>query len=332
MICLEWHGLKRRGLLAGGALLAAPGLIARSWAQEGYPSKPIRLVLGFAPGGVADIVARLVAPKLSELMGQTALVDNRPGAGGIVATEAVARSAPNGHTLLWTTSSTATGVALYKRLPYDALTDLAFVSTVSYFDHVLAVAPGFEPRDLRQTIAYGRANPGRLNIGSISVGNAQHLGAELLRAMLGIEATVVTYRGTPDLLNAVVAGDVQIASEILPPVLPQIQAGRLRALAIATAERFPLLPDAPTAEEAGLPGYVVRSWNGISVPAATPPAIVERLSQAVGTVMANAELRGRLRDLGVSPGANAPAEFRSFFAAETRRWGKVIDEARIERQ
>ena len=329
---MSMAGPKRRGLLAGGLLLAAPRFLSGAWAQEPYPSKPIRLVLGFAPGGVADIVARLVAPRLSEVLGGTVLVDNRPGAGGIVATEAVVRSAPDGHTLLWTTSSTATGVALYKRLPYDALSDLAFISTVSYFDHVLAVAPGFAPRDLRETIAYGRANPGRLNIGSISVGNAQHLGAELLRAMLGIEATVVTYRGTPDLLNAVVAGDVQIASEILPPVLPQLQAGRLRALAIATKERFPLLPDAPTAEESGLPGYVVRSWNGISAPAATPPAIVERLSKAVGFVMAHPELRGRLQELGVSPGANSPSEFKAFFSAEARRWGAVIDEARIERQ
>ncbi|MFC0386186.1 tripartite tricarboxylate transporter substrate-binding protein [Muricoccus vinaceus] len=322
----------RRQLLAGGALLAGVAPLRRARAQDGYPSKPIRLLLGFAPGGVADIVARLVAPRLSELLGQPVLVDNRPGAGGIVATEAAVRAAPDGHTLLWTTSSTATGVALYKRLPYDAMSDLAFASTVSFFDHVLAVAPGFEPRDLRQTIAYGRANPGRLNIGSISVGNAQHLGAELLRAMLGIEATVITYRGTPDLLNAVVAGDVQIASEILPPVLPQIQAARLRALAMATKERFPLLPDAPTAEESGLPGYVVRSWNGISAPAATPPAVVERVSQAVGAVMANADLRARLRDLGVSPGASSPAEFRGFFGAETRHWAQVIDEARIERQ
>lgn len=325
-------GFKRRGLLASGVLLAAPGLVGRSWAQDGYPTKPIRLMLGFAPGGVADIVARLVAPRLSEVLGGTVLVDNRPGAGGIVATEAAVRSAPDGHTLLWTTSSTATGVALYKRLPYDAMTDLAYVSTVSFFDHVLAVGPGFGPRDLRETIAYGRAHPGRLNIGSISVGNAQHLGAELLRAMMGIDATVVTYRGTPDLLNAAAAGDVHIASEILPPVLPQIQGGRLRALAMATAERFPLLPDAPTAEESGLPGYVVRSWNGISAPAATPPAIVERLSQAVGVVMGQADLQARLRDLGVSPGANTPAAFRAFFAAEARRWGGVIDEARIERQ
>jgi len=326
----------RRALSMSLLMIAAPAILRAKpvgAAEANWPDRPIRLVVGFGPGGAGDITARLLSPKLAEALGRPVVVENRPGAGSIVAAETVARAQPDGHTWLLATNTTATAPALYNRLPFDPRRDFEFVSRVSFFDHVIAVAPDLPVRSLADLAAFARANPDQLNIGSISVGNATHLGAALLRTMLGApDATLVTYRGTPELLNATATGQVQVASEILPPALPQIAAGRIRAIAIAAPERFARLPDVPTAAESGLPGYIVRSWNGIAVPARTPRPIIERLNGEIVRIMALPEIRERLLDIGVTPSTTTPEAFREFFDEEATRWARVIADAGIERQ
>ncbi|MEO3471896.1 tripartite tricarboxylate transporter substrate-binding protein [Roseomonas sp. CAU 1739] len=320
----------RRAMLAAGlcGLLASPAL-----AQPAWPSRPIRWVVGFAPGGVGDLTTRLVAAKMGTALGQTVVVENRPSAGGIVAAETVARAAPDGYTLLLLTTTDATASAIYQRLPYDIMRDLEFVGQMSFFDHVLVTGANSPYRTLGDVIAAARTRPGSINLGSIAVGNAQHLGAELFRSMTQTEMVVVPYRATPDLLNATATGDVQLASEILAPVLPQATGGRLRVLAVAAPQRFSGLPDVPTAEEAGVPGYVVRSWNGIAVPARTPRPIVDRLNAELLRTVALPEIREKLLELGVQPvTATTPESFRAYVVQEHARWSQVVTQADIPRQ
>jgi tripartite-type tricarboxylate transporter receptor subunit TctC len=327
--------LSRRRAIAIGALLAVPALLrgGAARASTAWPDRPLRLVVGFGPGGAGDITARLIGPKLSESLRQPVVVENRPGAGSIVAAESVARSKPDGHTWLLATNTTATAPALYNRLPFDPQRDFELVSRVSFFDHVIGVTPNLPVQKLSDLPAYARANPGKLNIGSISVGNATHLGAALLRSMLDLQdATLVTYRSTPDLLNAAATGEVQVISEILPPALPQITGGRIRAIAIAAPERFARLPDVPTSAESGLPGYIVRSWNGIAMPAGTPRPVVDKLNAELRRVLDLPDVRERLLDIGVSPSTTTPEGFRAFFVEEAARWSRVIADAGIEKQ
>lgn len=322
--------ISRRLLL--GAALASPALARPALAQRSWPNRPIRLVLGFAPGGVGDLTARMIAPRISEGLGQPIIIDNRPGAAGIVAAEPVARSAPDGYTMLLLTTTNSTADAMYRSLPYDTHRDFTPVARVATFDHVLLTAANSPFRTLKDVIDAARARPGSINLGSIAVGNAQHLGAELLRSMAGVDMTVVPYRSTPDLINATTTGDVHIASEILAPVLGQLQAGRLRPLAMASAERYPLLPDVPTATEHELPGYVVGSWNGVAGPAALPRPIVERMNAEIGRVLALADVREKLLELGVTPAFTSPEEFGTFIRTEGERWSRIVESAKIPKQ
>jgi tripartite-type tricarboxylate transporter receptor subunit TctC len=320
--------ISRRGLTAMGAsVLASRGAVAQS-----YPSRPIRWVLGFGAGGVGDLTARLVAPKLSEgLGGQPVLIENRPSAGGIVAAEAVARSEPDGHTLLLVTTTTATAAAMYRTLPFDTIRDFTFVGQLALFGHVIATAGNSPYPDLRSLIAAARARPGRLNLGSIGVGSAQHLSVELFKSVAQIEAAVVTYRSTPELMNAIATGEVQAGFETLAPVLPQLPTGRIRALAIPSPERFPGLPEVPTAEEAGLPGYVIRSWNGVCAPAGLPAPVLEKLNRELVRVAALPEIRARLLELGVETVSGPPGALRQLMTEEIERYSRIVTEARIER-
>lgn len=323
-------GLSRRGLLGAVAVssLARPAL-----AQRGaWPERPIRLVVGFGAGGVGDLTARLVSPRISDGLGQPIVVDNRPGAGGIASADFVKRSAPDGYTMLLVTTTNSTASALYRSLPYDILQDFVPIARMSTFDHCFLVAANSRFRTLKDVLDAARAAPGAINLGSISVGNAQHLGAELLCSMAGVTMTIVPYRSTPELLNATVTGDVQIASEILGPTLAQVQGGRLRVLAMASAERFPLLPDVPTATERDLPGYVVGSWNGVAVPAGTPGTVVERMNAEIRRALNLPEVRTRLLELGVVPAVNSPEEFTAFIRAEADRWSRIVETANIPKQ
>jgi tripartite-type tricarboxylate transporter receptor subunit TctC len=320
--------ISRRGLASAGAVAALTMGSARA---QSYPSRPIRWVLGFGAGGVGDLTARLVAPKLAEgLRGQPIVIENRPSAGGIVAAETVARSEPDGHTLLLVTTTTATAAAMYRTLPYDTMRDFTFIGQLAAFDHVIATASDGPYKDLAALIAAAKAKPHSLNLGSIGVGSAQHLSVELFKSVAGIEATVVTYRSTPELINAISTGEVQAGFETLAPVLPQL-GGRLRALAIPSSARFAGLPDIPTAAEAGLPGYLIRSWNGVCGPAGMAPPLVARLNQELVRVAALPEIRARLLELGVETAATPPEELRNLMQEEIARYSRIVTDARIER-
>jgi tripartite-type tricarboxylate transporter receptor subunit TctC len=314
--------------VASAATLATPAL-----AQRGtWPDRPIRLVVGFAPGGVGDLTARLIAPKIAEGLGQPIVIDNRPSAGGIVSAESVARSAPDGYTMLLLTTTNSTASAIYKSLPYDVVRDFAPIARIATFDHVLLTAANSPYKTLQDVLDAARAKPGSINIGSISVGNAQHLGAELLRSMTGADLTVVPYRSTPDLINATSTGDVQIASEILAPVLSQLDGGRLRALAMTSAERFPSMPNVPTATESAVPNYIVGSWNGMAAPIGTPRPVIERMNKEIVRAMAQPDIRAKLLELGVQPATSTPEEFGTFIRAEGERWAKIVQDAGIPKQ
>jgi tripartite-type tricarboxylate transporter receptor subunit TctC len=319
----------RRILLACAMLvLALPATAQTAWS----PSRPIRWIVGFAPGGVGDTTARLVGAKLAEVLGQPVVIENRPSAGGIVASETVARAEPDGHTLLLVTTTAATAPHLFRQMPYHPINDFTFVSQVASFPHIIVVAANAPYRNLQDFIAAARANPGRTNMGSVAVGTALHLSLELLKSMGEIPAEIVTYRSTGDLLNATATGTVHAAMEVAATTLGQISGGRLRALAVTSPTRVTVLPDVPTVAESGLADYRVITWNGMAAPANLPRPIVERLSGELRRVMAMPEVRDRLLPLAVEPAANGPAAMRELIVADTELWGRVISAAKIERQ
>jgi tripartite-type tricarboxylate transporter receptor subunit TctC len=301
-------------------------------AADKYPLRPLRIVVPFAPGGVGDLTARVVAHKVSELLAQQMIVDNRPSAGGVVAAEMVAKAEPDGHTMLLLNNQQAVSVALFKSLPYDPLRDFQPVSTVGNFSLVVLVSPGSPYGSLKDLIAQARANPGKLNVSTTNVGATQHLAAELFKSMAKIDVVIVPYTSTGAVLTAVRANDAQFAVEVLAPVIGQIRSGSLRALAVTTAVRTPLLPDVPSVNEAGVPGYEVTAWNGIAVPAKTPRERVERLHQAVTTALASPEVKKRFDELAVEPRPSTPEGFRAHLKSEISKWQKVIDQAHIPKQ
>lgn len=318
----------RRLLLA--AMLGSFALPAM--AQTNFPNRPIRWIVGFAPGGVGDITARLVGARLSEGLGQPVVIENRPSAGGIVASETVARAAPDGHTLLLVTATAATAPHLFRALPYHPIDDFAFVSQIASFPHSIVVAADSPHRTLQDLMAFARANPGRANLGSVSVGTALHLSLELFRSMGQVPAEIITYRSTGELLNATATGDVTAAMEVVATTLGQISGGRLRALAVTSATRAAMLPDVPTVAESGLPDYKVITWNGMAAPRGTPRPIIDRLNAEVARVMALPEIRDRLLPLGVEPAPGTPEALRALLVAETELWGRVITNAEIVKQ
>ncbi len=301
-------------------------------AASGYPARPVRIVVPFGAGGIADLTVRAVADRLAETLGQPVVVENHPGAGGVVATQMVVRAAPDGHTALLISNGTAVSAGLFKSLPYDTMKDLAPVSTLGAFDIVI-VAKGDAPyTSLAQALAHAREHPGRLNIGTINVGSTQNLAAELFKARAGIDAQVVPFGGTPALLAALLGGSVDIALEILGPVRPQVEAGKLRALAVMGMERSRFLPDVPTAAESGVAGLDVASWNGLAVPAGTPREIVLRLNREVNDALAAPGVKSRLGDLGIEARGSTPEAARALLESEIRRWSEVITRANIPRQ
>lgn len=297
-----------------------------------YPARPVKLLVPFAAGGVADITARVLAQKMSETMGQQMLVENRPSAGGILASEAVAKAEPDGYTLLFITNGNAVSASLFKSLPYDAVADFAPVSTVGFFDLVLVVNSDSKIGSVRDLMAFAKANPNKLSIGTINIGSTQNLAAELFRSMSGIDALVVPFKATPAVITALKGGDVQVAFEILAPVLGQIRGGSLKPLAVTSERRYAGLPNVPTVAESGVPGYQASSWNGVAAPSKTPRAIVDRLNREVNAAAAAPEVRQRLQDLGVEARAGTPEALGALLVAEIAKWKAVIERAKIERQ
>ena len=320
-----------RTLLQFAALIALTAAAAIAPAQP-YPARPIRFLVPFGPGGVGDITARVVAQKMSVSMGQQVIIDNRPGAGGIVASEIVARAAPDGYTLLLLNNAHAVSMSLFKSLPYDTLRDFAPISSISTFSIVLLVNADSPIKSVKDLIASARASPGKLNVGTIQIGATQHLSSELFMSMAGINVVHVPFGNTGAVLTGLRGGSVQVAFEFIAPVVGQVKAGALRALAVSTRSRFAGLPDIPTVQEAGVPGYEVMSWNGIGAPAGTPKAVINRLNQAVTAALAMPDVKQRFQELAVDTRPDTPGGFRNLIASEIGKWGKVIETAKIPRQ
>lgn len=299
---------------------------------QAYPTKPIHVVVPFGPGGVADITTRTIAPKLGDELGQPIVVDNMPGAGGIRAAEAVAHAEPDGHTLLLLTNGNAVSQALFKSLPYDPANDFAMISTVGYFSMVIVTGAQSQLKTLRDVITTAKASPGKLNVGTISPGGTQHLAGELFLSTAGIDALVVPHKTTGEVIVAVRNGNVDLAVDFIAPLLSAIRSGQLRALAVTAAKRFPGLAEVPTVIEAGVPGYDVASWNALAAPAKTPRPVVDKVRAALVRALAAPEVQKRYAELGVEGRASTPEELKDFYAAETKRWTRVVERAGIPKQ
>jgi tripartite-type tricarboxylate transporter receptor subunit TctC len=291
---------------------------------QDYPARPVRVLVGFAPGGTVDIVARLVMPKVSEALGQTVIVDNRAGASGNIATELCARAAPDGYTTLLVNPALAISASAYRRLGYDAMRDLAPVGMVANSSHLLIVHPSLPVHTVKQLIALAKARPGQLNFSSGGQGNADHLPGELLKFMTGIDIVHIPYKGGAPAAADLVAGQVSMYFAGIAVGLPLAKAGRARGLAVTTRRRSPLAPDMPTMDEAGVPGFETALWVGMFAPAGTPPAIVARLNTEVRKAVNAPELRDRLIAIGAEPFAGTPEELGSYLRNEIDKYGKVV--------
>jgi tripartite-type tricarboxylate transporter receptor subunit TctC len=317
----------RRAVLVA---LAAIGVVRPLAAQGRFPDKPITLLVPFAPGGIADLTARAVAESMGKTLGQPVIVENKPSAGSIVASQAVATAKPDGHTLLLISNGNAVSAGLFKKLPYDTLKDFAPVTTLGFFDLGLFVPANSRFATLRDAVAFARANPGKLNVGTIAVGSTQQLAAKLFETIAGIDVLVVPYKGSPAVLAALRTGEIDIAFEIVGPMIAQVSAGVVKALAVSSDRRNPALADVPTVQEAGVAGYNVASWNGLAAPAGTPPAVIEALNKAAHEAVSNAAVQERLGRLGMRLQAGTPTELQALLGSEVKRWGDVIRAAKIE--
>jgi tripartite-type tricarboxylate transporter receptor subunit TctC len=309
------------------AIFAAPSAMAQA-----FPSKPLRIVVPFAAGGAGDLTARIVGAELSASLGQPVTVENRPGAGGVVAAETVARAEPDGHTLFLMSNGTAVTASLFKSLPYDTLKDLAPVSTLGTFDLAVLVPADSPFKTLGELVAFAKANPNKLNIGSINIGSTQNLAAELFKSSADIDAQVVPFKATPELIGALRGKQVDVGVEILGPTLTQIKAGAFRALAVTGKKRSSVLPDVPTAVEAGVKGFQASSWNALAVPGKTPRPVIDRLNKDIVAALARPEVKKKLADLNIDADMSTPDEAAALLASDIKRWGAVIEKAGIPKQ
>ncbi len=321
--------MHRRPLL--GAALALPALTAQaqaSWA----PSRPIRMIVPFAAGGVADLTARAVAARIAERLGQPVVVDNRPGAGGIVAGQQLMGAPADGHTLLVASNGTAISRGLFRTLPFDPLRDFAPVVSMGAFPIAVVNAPGSPDADIAALLARLRANPGKLNIGTISSGSTQNLSAELFKIRTNTRFETIAFPGTPQLITAMLRGDIDGAFEITGPIAGQVASGAIRVLAVTSATRARGMPNVPTLTEAGVPDYDVASWNALVARAGTPAEAIAAINRAVNEALEAGDLRTALTQVGVDPLGGTVAAMGALLAADTARWAEVIEKAGIERQ
>jgi len=311
-----------------GAILAAIALGASPASGETYPSKPIRLVVPFPPSGATDIIARTLAQRLGEALGASIVVDNRPGAGGTIGSDIVAKSAPDGYTLLMATTSThSIAPSLYPKLPYVVERDFAPVIHVADATNILVVTPSLPAANVRELIALAKARPGVLNYASSGNGTIVHLTAELFASSAGIKLTHVPYKGTALALTDLMSGQVSILFDNIVSALPHVRDGKLKALAVTSAQRSPLVPDVPTVAESGLPGFVSDTYFGMFAPAATPPDVVARLNAAINRILHTPEFQERLATLGAQPAGGTPEQFAAIVRSETAKWSAVVRES-----
>jgi tripartite-type tricarboxylate transporter receptor subunit TctC len=320
--------LPRRNFLhlaAGAAALPAVSHIA--WAQE-YPTKPVRIIVGFAPGGGADIAARLIGQWLSERLGQSFIIENRPGAGSNIATEAVVRAPSDGYTLLLVSAPAAINATLYEKLSFNFIRDIAPVASMSHVPHVMVVHPSFPAKTVPEFIAYAKANAGKINMASAGNGSTPHVAGELFKMMAGVNLIHVPYRSAGPALTDLLGGQVQVMFDNMASSIEHIRAGKLRPLAVTATMRSETLPDVPTVSEF-VPGYEVSNWFGVGAPKATPAEILDKLNKEINASLADPKLRARLADLGGTP-LGSPADFGKLISEETEKWAKVIRSANIK--
>jgi tripartite-type tricarboxylate transporter receptor subunit TctC len=314
------------------ALLALGLLALTAPAQAAWPERPIRLVLPFGPGGVADVTARILADKLTEKLGQRVYVENMPGPGGIAAARAVITSSPDGYTMAYVTNGTAISVAAFNNLPFDPVKDIAMVSMVGTFDLVLAVNAASPYKTLADFVKAAKDAPGKLNIGTIAVGGTQNLGGELFKSVAGLNVQIVPYKTSPDIVVALLRNDVQMMVDFPPAVQGQVDDGKVKILATSSPTRSPLMPTVPTAIEAGVKGYEVISWNGVGMPKDTPKEIIATMNKAIAEVMAMPDVKANYAKVGVVAQASTPAELSKRLTDDIKKWDDVIVKAGIPKK
>ncbi len=324
--------MQRRSFFCSALSLVLAAVAMQPALAQNFPSKPVRIVVPFGAGGVADLTARTVAGRLAEQIGQAVVIENRPGAGGIAAAEAVLKAEPDGHTLLLMSNGTAVSAGLFKSLPFDTLKDFAPVSTLGYFDIAIVAPVDSRFKSLSEMLVFARANPGKLNIGSINIGSTQNLAAELFKSSANIDVQIVPFNGTPAVVTALRGGQIDAAVEILGPIMSQVNARALRVLAVTGDKRAAALPEVPTARESGLTGFVASSWNGLAAHARTPRPLLDRWNREVVAALNHPDVRRRLSELNVDAQSSSPEQASALLANEVKRWSEVIVRARIPQQ
>jgi tripartite-type tricarboxylate transporter receptor subunit TctC len=328
--------MKKIVMLGGGALAAALVVlftVSANAAGQDYPTKPIRWLVPFAPGGVGDLTARIVAQKMTENMHQQVVIDNRPAAGMVVSANIALQAPPDGYVLVQAGNGTAISQSLFKSLPYDILRDFTTVSTLAYFDLVLVTNANSTMNSVADVLAYAKRNPGKLSIGTGNVGTTQYLAVELLTSMASINAQTIPFKVTPSAINALRGNEIPLVFETVPALIGQLKGGALKPLGVGGTQRSSILPDTPTIAESGVPGYEATSWTGISVRAKTPAAIVARLHREISAAVNSREVMQKLGDMGATGRASAsPEEARKLMRSEIDKWKVVIERAGLERQ
>ena len=319
---------QRRSLIGTAMTLALASVCNFAFAQS-YPTKPIQFYVAFAPGGAGDLVARLVAKKMSDSMGQPVIIENRPAP--LVAVTTVAKSKPDGYAMILAGSGTALTSGLFKTLPYDLMADFTHVSSLANFDLALITGDQSGLNSAADVIAFAKANPGKLNIGTVRIGSTQNLTAEMFKSMAGIDAVIVPYKTTGDIISGLRSNDIQVAFEILSPILTQVTGKNLKALALTSFRRFPALPDVPTLSESAIPGFEASSWNGVSVRAGTPAPIVDRLVKEIDKAVKSPEVQKALLATGMVPAASSSEQMTQRIKSDIDKWRAVIDKAGITR-
>jgi tripartite-type tricarboxylate transporter receptor subunit TctC len=321
--------LARRRFLSRSTAAAALAAVPRIARAQPYPTRPLRWIVGFPPGGGADTVARIIGPWLSERLGQQVIIENRPGASTNIAAQAVINSPPDGYTLLFYGASTVVNASIFHNLPFDVQRDIAPVCGLVAYPMVLVANPAVPAKTVADLVARAKANPGKITMASFGTGSASHLAGELFKMMAEINLVHVPYRGGAPMVTDLIAGQVQVGFDVMVTSLPHVRTGALRALAVAGNSRFDMLPDVPTIAET-IPGYEARTWAGVGVPRGTPPEIIERLSREVNAGLATPTIQSRLAEIGTIPMIFTSSEFAAYIAAESKKWDKVVKFAGIK--
>ncbi|HEY0823383.1 MAG TPA: tripartite tricarboxylate transporter substrate binding protein [Ramlibacter sp.] len=326
---MQFKQASRRRFTLGGLALAAAAVAAPLGAHaQAYPSKPITIVVPFAAGGTTDILARVIGQALNKELGQSVVVDNRAGAGGNIGAQFAAKAVPDGYTLFMGTVGThAINQSLYKKLTFDPVKDFAPLTRVAMVPNLLVANPGKPYKNVKELIAYAKANPGRVNFGSSGSGSSIHLSGELFNALAKVDMVHVPYKGSAPAVTDLVGGQIDVMFDNMPSAIQHVRSGRLRALAVTTAKRSPELPQVPTIAEAGVPGYEATSWFGMFAPAGTPAPVVSRLNAALVKVLADPEVKKKLAEQGAEPYAEKPEQFAEFIRKEAAKWSKVVKES-----